>query len=604
MAKLLNTQILGNLEVYGTQVNDSYYISPTTVVNKNTKEESSVSERTDISYMKIGTGNKISFVAPYIEFTELKNNVKSGFGVTTIELNNKTHELPQNNIFYLGARTIEDNEGTEINTISTSWAYKKDKQTGADDTTAIDQILNVPGGVIAQTSDILESLKVDWDEAKRQGTLIDSNDENYKTITTYGTVSVKSPDPDENKKTAFLEVEGDVKVHGKLLDTTGNEIGSKVYIANINNTADTTTDTTVISNTIGSNPAPTGTIVIINRKKDWTNDYLRTAYVNNGTNTDRSWAAFNGNYSAKNVFFEDDLKITKTLGKHEPDNTGSKTLSYKGMSIEDIFNDAFRESDVNRSGWTLPTLNITTSNPSIGGTLLGEAGSSYDPSITVSVKNTPSYSYGTSTQKDPSLSYTLKINESTINSNTTSKTLTTNKTELLSGTFAEGTTHTKTFNVSVDYTASKYALDNLGVTSTTEKMDGTVSESATVYFKGFRYSYFGTDASDDAFFKNINNMTTNTTFTQDLDANDIIRIAYRSGKSFTIKVKDDFKGEYVTAEEDVGIDTQSTTTKYLIPEHSRPTNGTILTSTNSTANAYTYKVIKIKKDGNYQLKIS
>ena len=68
--------------------------------------------------------------------------------------------------------------------------------------------------------------------------------------------------------------------------------------------------------------------------------YSHTAYVYDGT----KWAAMDGNYNAKNVYFDTELVMTKSFGKYETSSsTPNVTINAAGMSMYDLLMDAYSE---------------------------------------------------------------------------------------------------------------------------------------------------------------------------------------------------------------------------------------------------------------------
>ncbi len=58
-----------------------------------------------------------------------------------------------------------------------------------------------------------------------------------------------------------------------------------------------------------------------------------TGYVYNGTN----WGAMDGNYNAENVYFNDDLTYTKSIGELPAvPSSGSATLSAKDKNVKEV----------------------------------------------------------------------------------------------------------------------------------------------------------------------------------------------------------------------------------------------------------------------------
>ena len=58
-----------------------------------------------------------------------------------------------------------------------------------------------------------------------------------------------------------------------------------------------------------------------------------------------AWAAMDGNYSAKNVYFDSDLTMTQTFGKYAVSSSvPNVTIAAEGMSLYDLLMDAYSES--------------------------------------------------------------------------------------------------------------------------------------------------------------------------------------------------------------------------------------------------------------------
>ena len=96
--------------------------------------------------------------------------------------------------------------------------------------------------------------------------------------------------------------------------------------------------------------------------------YSYTAYVYDGSLS--SWKAMDGNYDARNVYFNDDMTMTYQFGKYAVPSSGSFTLSCKGMSLATMINDAYAEAK--DPTVTQPAITLTTT-----ATLTGEVGATY-----------------------------------------------------------------------------------------------------------------------------------------------------------------------------------------------------------------------------------
>ena len=60
--------------------------------------------------------------------------------------------------------------------------------------------------------------------------------------------------------------------------------------------------------------------------------YKYTAYRFNGTD----WSAFDGNYSAENVYFTEDFTFTKAIGTVTIPSSGSKVVSAAGKNLRNL----------------------------------------------------------------------------------------------------------------------------------------------------------------------------------------------------------------------------------------------------------------------------
>ena len=68
--------------------------------------------------------------------------------------------------------------------------------------------------------------------------------------------------------------------------------------------------------------------------------YAHTAYIWDGAN----WAAMDGNYSAENVYFDEDLTYTANIGALTLGTQNSKKLASKGKSLEEVLKQILAET--------------------------------------------------------------------------------------------------------------------------------------------------------------------------------------------------------------------------------------------------------------------
>lgn len=135
-----------------------------------------------------------------------------------------------------------------------------------------------------------------------------------------------------------------------------------------------------------------GNMVIVRRLLlDATTDadkkWSYTSYVSDGTN----WRAMDGNYSAANIYFPEDLLLTQAFGKYTVPSSGSYTINTATdkMSLQDLLLNAFsEEKQPTVTAPKISSLSVSATNQS------AEVGSTYGlPKATLSL-STGSYNYG------------------------------------------------------------------------------------------------------------------------------------------------------------------------------------------------------------------
>lgn len=87
-----------------------------------------------------------------------------------------------------------------------------------------------------------------------------------------------------------------------------------------------------------------------------TQKYQYTAYRYNGT----AWVAFDGNYSATNVYFDEDFTFTKAIGTVTIPSSGSKVVTAAGKNMKEFFAGIFAEEEYPSTPAT--SASITSSN--------------------------------------------------------------------------------------------------------------------------------------------------------------------------------------------------------------------------------------------------
>ena len=126
-------------------------------------------------------------------------------------------------------------------------------------------------------------------------------------------------------------------------------------------------------------------VIAADKLGDSTQRYQFTAYRWNGT----AWAACDGNYSASNVYFDEDFTFTKAIGTVTIPSSGSKVVAATGKNLKEFFAGLFAQEQ--NPTTTQPTATLNSSN--IGAK---EVGTNIDLNFSFAT-NPGSYSYGPST---------------------------------------------------------------------------------------------------------------------------------------------------------------------------------------------------------------
>ena len=126
------------------------------------------------------------------------------------------------------------------------------------------------------------------------------------------------------------------------------------------------------------------TAIYTDAENEANNKYSYTGYVYNGT----AWTAMDGNYNADNVYFSDDMLVTKEIG-YITLNNGQGTIPSKGKNLSEVFEAMFVKEQ-----------NPTTTQPSVSLTFSEakayEVGTVVSPTYSATF-NAGSYTYGPAT---------------------------------------------------------------------------------------------------------------------------------------------------------------------------------------------------------------
>ena len=126
------------------------------------------------------------------------------------------------------------------------------------------------------------------------------------------------------------------------------------------------------------------TVIYTDAENESNNKYSYTGYVYNGT----AWAAMSGNYNAENVYFDDDMLVTKEIGYITLTN-GQGTIPSKGKNLSEVFEAMFVQEQ--NPTTTQPSVNLTFSEAKAY-----EVGTVVSPTYSATF-NAGSYTYGPAT---------------------------------------------------------------------------------------------------------------------------------------------------------------------------------------------------------------
>ena len=208
-------------------------------------------------------------------------------------------------------------------------------------------------------------------------------------------------------------------------------------------------------------------------------NFQYTAYVFNGTN----WAAMDGNYNAKNVFFDQDFTFTKAIGTVTIPSSGSTVVDAEGKNLYDFFAGLFAAED------TSPDI---TAQPSVSSATLTKAGNYEAGTVVTGITYSASfedgkYQYGPEPTGVAVTAWEAKANDGTVVGNAASG-------SVADITVADNTNYYLT--IKATYGAGSYAKTNLNNESTVRISAGSKTKNTSA-IKGYRNTFYGTlDSAD------------------------------------------------------------------------------------------------------------
>ena len=193
-----------------------------------------------------------------------------------------------------------------------------------------------------------------------------------------------------------------------------------------------------------------------------------TAYIHDGT----GFKAMDGNYSAENVYFDKDLKLTETFGRYKPDASGSVKVPSTGQSVYGLIDDAFSQSK-----------NPTTTQPSASVSITANSGTfeiGTKKNLTYSASlNTGAYSYGPTPTGVSATTYTATCDGKTL----------TGATGTFENIVADGT---KKISISIAHSAGSIPKTNKGADYADGQIKaGTKTATSSQALVGVRYMFWG-----------------------------------------------------------------------------------------------------------------
>lgn len=201
--------------------------------------------------------------------------------------------------------------------------------------------------------------------------------------------------------------------------------------------------------------------------------YEYTAYVY----TNKAWAAMDGNYNAKNVYFDSDLVLTANVGVQTIPSSGSKTLVTTGKNVKQVLDMLFAARKLPTR--TLPAVSLNSADSKAY-----EVGTSVSPKYSATL-SAGSYTYGPATGITAS-SWSVVLG---------TQTLTTATGTFDAITVADNTN--LTIKATANYEAGAVPVDNLGeaITDATELANcqiqaGSASKTGAT-IRGYRKAFYG-----------------------------------------------------------------------------------------------------------------
>lgn len=203
-----------------------------------------------------------------------------------------------------------------------------------------------------------------------------------------------------------------------------------------------------------------------------TQDYQYTAYIYGDTASGTAWKAMDGNYSADNVYFNEDFVFTENIGTVKG-VTSSKTVDAAGKSVKQFFSGLFAKE----------TAGSKKTDPSVSITLNGAG--SYEVGTTVTPDYVATFDDGAYTYGPEPTGVTVTTWEVTSTDNESWSSATGNCAQFV---VADGENYSVT--AKANHTAGDYAKSNIGNVGTYQLPAGSKSKTSSA-ITGYRKQFYG-----------------------------------------------------------------------------------------------------------------
>ena len=233
------------------------------------------------------------------------------------------------------------------------------------------------------------------------------------------------------------------------------------------------TGTTTPEQAVGGSTPKKNDICIITKKIGETDKSEITGYIYNGS----AWVAMDGNYSAENVYFPEDLTTTFAMGNFTLQN-GQATIPAAGKNLKQVWDAIY----VQEKNPTITQPSVSVSCPQAG---RYEVGTSVTPTYTATL-NAGSYQYGPATGITAT-AWNVQDSDS--------HALTTNSGSFDAFTVDDSTNYT--ISATATYNAGAMPVTNVGNEYAAGQIKAGSKTGTSSAITGYRAGFYGTLTSKD-----------------------------------------------------------------------------------------------------------